>query len=143
MENIPVEFWDGVEQFNQQQFYACHDTLEAIWIQADSGEKNFYQGILQVAVALYHLSNQNLRGAVILMGEGIHRLRSFQPAYADLDIENFLEDTVALLKYLQQTNPQEVDKVIRQLGLSQERLTPSYSESSVGIHLPILRRMAN
>ncbi|MDJ0676909.1 MAG: DUF309 domain-containing protein, partial [Calothrix sp. MO_167.B42] len=31
MENLPQEFWEGVEQFNSRQFYACHDTLEALW----------------------------------------------------------------------------------------------------------------
>ncbi|NEQ23504.1 MAG: DUF309 domain-containing protein, partial [Microcoleus sp. SIO2G3] len=30
----PEEFWQGVEQFNQQEFYACHDTLEALWMEA-------------------------------------------------------------------------------------------------------------
>jgi hypothetical protein len=68
---LPPEFWQGVEQFNQRQFYACHDTLEAIWIEAGEPDKKFYQGVLQVAVGLYHLGNDNWRGAVILLGEGV------------------------------------------------------------------------
>ena len=60
MENLPQEFWEGVEQFNLGQFYACHDTLEALWIEALEPEKTFYQGILQIAVALYHLENENV-----------------------------------------------------------------------------------
>ena len=55
----PQAFWQGVEEFNQQQFYACHDTLEAIWIEAPESDKRFYQGVLQVAVGCYHLSNNN------------------------------------------------------------------------------------
>ena len=78
MADVPDEFWQGIEQFNQQQFYDCHNTLEAIWIDAEPSEKNFYQGILQIAVALHHLSNLNWRGAVILMGEGINRLRFYE-----------------------------------------------------------------
>ena len=58
-EGMPDEFWQGVEQFNAGQYYACHDTLEALWIEAAEPEKTFYQGILQIAVALYHLSNHN------------------------------------------------------------------------------------
>ena len=50
--NQPEEFWLGVEQFNAGQFYACHDTLEALWIEATEPEKALYQGILQIAVAL-------------------------------------------------------------------------------------------
>ncbi|XQQ07818.1 MAG: DUF309 domain-containing protein [Leptolyngbya sp. IPPAS B-1204] len=67
-EEMPPEFWQGIEEFNQQQFYACHDTLEAIWMEAIEPQKTFYQGILQIAVALYHLGNQNFRGAIILLG---------------------------------------------------------------------------
>lgn len=72
---IPETFFVGVEQLNTQQFYACHDTLEALWFEAMEPEKSLYQGILQIAVACYHLSNENLRGATILMGEGLRRLR--------------------------------------------------------------------
>lgn len=116
-EALPEEFWRGVEQFNQREFYACHDTLEALWMEAAEPEKKFYQGILQVAVALYHLSNQNWRGAVILMGEGMNRLRGYQPTYADIDIEAFLTQTVQLFNTLQQTGPDQVTIVMQQLGL--------------------------
>ena len=64
-EDFPADFWQGVEQFNAGEYYACHDTLEAVWIEAPEADRKFYQGILQIAVALYHLGNQNLRGAVL------------------------------------------------------------------------------
>lgn len=104
-ETMPLEFWLGVEQFNSAQFYACHDTLEALWIEASEPDKSFYQGILQIAVALYHLSNQNWRGAVILLGEGSNRLRRYPGNYAGIDLEALLSQTVDLLQALQQTGP--------------------------------------
>ena len=104
-ETMPEEFWLGVEQFNSGQFYACHDTLEALWIEASEPEKSFYQGILQIAVALYHLSNQNWRGAVILLGEGSNRLRRYPSNYAGIDLEALLHQTVELLQALQQISP--------------------------------------
>lgn len=106
---IPDEFWQGVEQFNQKQFYACHDTLEALWMEATEPEKTFYQGILQVAVALYHLSNSNFRGAVILLGEGINRLRRYPSTYAGIDVDELLNSSAALLKILQQAEHHKVD----------------------------------
>ncbi len=101
MNDFPDDFWLGVEQFNQGEFYACHDTLEAVWIEAPEADKRFYQGILQVAVALYHLGNQNWRGGVILLGEGIHRLRSFPSDYAGLDMADFMAEVTSLLSFLQ------------------------------------------
>jgi hypothetical protein len=118
-ESLPDDFWRGVEQFNQQEFYACHDTLEALWIEATEPDKKFYQGILQIAVAFYHLGNQNWRGAVILLGEGINRLRGYQPTYATIDIEQFLMQSVHILTTLQQAGPDQVVAVMQQLGLLQ------------------------
>ena len=103
-ETFPPEFWEGIEQFNQGEFYACHDTLEAVWVEAPEGDKKFYQGILQVAVGLYHLGNQNIRGAVILLGEGSQRLRSYPLDYAAIDLEDFLTQVMDLLQQLQ-THP--------------------------------------
>ncbi|TVP62490.1 MAG: DUF309 domain-containing protein [Nodularia sp. (in: Bacteria)] len=101
-EIIPQEFWQGVEQFNSGQFYACHDTLEALWIEASEPEKTFYQGILQIAVALYHLGNGNWRGAVILLGEGSNRLRRYPSVYSSIDVDELLSQSAALLSELQQ-----------------------------------------
>lgn len=105
---IPEEFWQGVEQFNQEQFYACHDTLEALWMEAAEPQKTFYQGILQIAVALYHLGNSNWRGAVILLGEGINRLRRYPSTYAGIDVDELLTSSATLLTVLQQTGPEKV-----------------------------------
>ncbi|WP_414527789.1 DUF309 domain-containing protein [Nodularia chucula] len=99
---IPPEFWQGVEQFNSGQFYACHDTLEALWIEASEPEKTFYQGILQIAVAQYHLGNGNLRGAVILLGEGSNRLRRYPSVFNTIDVDELLSQSTALLSVLQQ-----------------------------------------
>ncbi len=95
------EFFLGIEQFNRGEFYACHDTLEALWMESGEPLKTFYQGILQVAVACYHLGNNNLRGAMILLGEGARRLHSYQPDYEEVDVSLLLEESLNLLQYLQ------------------------------------------
>ena len=101
-EIMPEEFWQGVEQFNAGQFYACHDILEALWIDSIEPDKTFYQGILQIAVGLYHLGNHNQRGAMILLGEGSNRLRRYLPSYGDINVEELFTQSVDLLKTLQQ-----------------------------------------
>ncbi|MBO3458882.1 DUF309 domain-containing protein [Aetokthonos hydrillicola Thurmond2011] len=107
-ESIPEQFWQGVEQFNARQFYACHDTLEALWIEAAEPEKTFYQSILQIAVALYHLGNSNWRGAVILLGEGSNRLNRYPSVYSGIDVDQLLDQSVVLLKLLQQTDQESI-----------------------------------
>jgi uncharacterized protein len=108
---MPEEYWLGIEQFNTKQFYACHDTLEALWIEATEPEKSFYQSILQIAVALYHLGNKNLRGAMILLGEGSNRLRRYPSIFGGIDVDELLNQSVALLKKLQQISPEAIAEI--------------------------------
>jgi uncharacterized protein len=109
---IPEEFWQGIDQFNRGEFYACHDTLEAIWIEAPVVDKKFYQGILQIAVGLYHLGNHNWRGAVILMGEGLNRLREYHPEYGGIDVGQFSEDASELLSEIQIAGQERVAQIV-------------------------------
>lgn len=107
-EEIPQEFWQGIEEFNREEFYACHDTLEAIWMEAGEPQRRFYQGILQISVGLYHMHNQNWRGAVMLLGEGIGRLAYYQPDYLEINVEKLLQQTSQLLKALQTAGPEKI-----------------------------------
>ncbi|MBW4618533.1 MAG: DUF309 domain-containing protein [Cyanosarcina radialis HA8281-LM2] len=105
-------FWQGIQQFNQQEFYACHDTLEALWMEASEPIKRFYQGILQIAVACYHLENHNWRGATILLGEGIGKLRDYRPSYEGVDVASLVEQSAILLATLHQTEPERIADLV-------------------------------
>jgi uncharacterized protein len=113
----------AISQFNRQDFYACHDTLEALWVEAPTTEKKFYQGLLQVAVAYYHLGNSNWRGAVILLGEGRFRLLAYAPSHAGVNVEQLRQDTQSLLTDLQALPPEDVGLVVAELA-SQQRPYP-------------------
>ena len=127
------QFWQGVEEFNQQQFYACHDTLEALWLEAQEPLKSFYQGILQVAVGCYHLGNHNWRGAVILLGEGTKRLREYQPDYEGIDVTSLLHQSIDLLEALQKLEPTDI-------AVFTEKLQ---SESDSVPSLPVIKLIEN
>ncbi|MEO0947508.1 MAG: DUF309 domain-containing protein [Cyanobacteria bacterium J06641_5] len=99
---VPPEFWQGVAQFNRGEFYTCHDTLEALWHEAVGPHKDFYQGILQVAVGCYHLGNDNWRGAAVLLGAGASRLESYEPSYEGVDVVGLRDRALDLLAALHQ-----------------------------------------
>ena len=140
MDDLPSEFWQGVEQFNQQDFYACHDTLEAIWINALPSDKNFFQGILQIAVALYHLGNENWRGAVILLGEGTNRLTAYPSDYGKIDLEQLIEDSRALLTRLQATGPKQISAIAQQL-INPPPPLDSHDPEPISLRFPIIKRL--
>lgn len=117
MDNIELQ--KAIAEFNQQKFYDCHDTLEAIWMESVEPDKTFYQGILQVAVGCYHLTNINWKGAVILLGEGIRKLREYEPEYLDINVDKLVEESYDLLLALQQIDPDSISIFCQKL-LSQE-----------------------
>ena len=43
-EKIPQEFWQGIREFNEQEFYKCHDTLEGLWLEAVNLNELFIKG---------------------------------------------------------------------------------------------------
>jgi len=137
MDEIPEAFWQGVRQFNRQEFYDCHDTLEAIWINAIASEKNFFQGILQIAVGLHHLRNENWRGAVILIGEGINRLHPYPADYAGIDVDGLIEQASALLKYLQVVGAEQVGETVQQLFGQ-----PQPAGAGGALKLPVIQPLA-
>ena len=107
----PVEFWLGVKQFNEGNYYACHDTLEAIWMDAKANEQAFYQGILQIAVGLYHLTNLNWKGAAILLGEGSHRLDAYGDIHGGINVNDLVNQAIDWLTALQETGPDQVQQL--------------------------------
>jgi len=113
---IAQAFNQGVEQFNNGEFYACHDTLEALWMEADEPDRTFFQGVLQLAVGLYHLTHHNWQGAVTLLGNGISRLKRYGPEYDGTDIDHLLGWSAALLRQLQLGGPDGIAEIAQQLA---------------------------
>ncbi len=75
----------GVAQWNARLFFECHDTLEELWTALHDERREFVQGLIQLAVAFYHLGNGNRAGAVRLFERGLERLRRYPERYAGLE----------------------------------------------------------
>jgi hypothetical protein len=80
----------GVLLFNHHLFFEVHEVLEAQWIKESGEERRFLQGLIQIAVAFYHLSNHNLRGALSLLHDGVEKISPHQPAFLGIELRNFL-----------------------------------------------------
>ena len=98
-------FGQAVALFNTQEWYAAHDVFEEIWHETAEPDRRSLQGILQVAVAQLHLQRGNRRGATILYGEALGRLR--RPGTPDfgLDLRPFaaLSNNVCISFNMMQT----------------------------------------
>ena len=57
-------YLDGIALFNDHEFFEAHEVWEDIWHEAYGTKFEFYQGMIQCAVALEHYARSNPRGVV-------------------------------------------------------------------------------
>ncbi|MDP5122273.1 MAG: DUF309 domain-containing protein [Cyanobium sp. MAG_04] len=93
---------EAIFLFNSGDWYACHDGFEALWHETAGPMRPVLQGILQIAVAELHLERGNCRGATILMGEGLGRLKACPPNALEIDLVALINSSMQRLLALQQ-----------------------------------------
>ncbi|KAF8671620.1 hypothetical protein HU200_049946 [Digitaria exilis] len=97
-------FEAAVALFNRGEYHACHDVVEELWYAAEDPARTLLHGLLQCAVGFHHLFNQNHRGAMMELGEGLCKLRKL-----NLDDDNnnpfslFRDDVSSVLQFLYRT----------------------------------------
>ena len=94
-------FFNALNLFNNQKWYEAHDAFEDIWNTLDGEKRQIIQGILQVSVSQFHLSQGNLNGATILLGEGLGRIKNRTNENMGIDLESLCQSLEKLLKKLQ------------------------------------------
>lgn len=72
-------------EFNRGDWFECHETLEELWVGSEGEIRDFYQGLLQVAVGLHHWREGNFKGAVLLLASGADKLRRVRPVCQRID----------------------------------------------------------
>lgn len=90
-------FLDGIDYFNRGEFFECHEVWEALWNQCAEGDRRFFQGLIQAAVALHHACQQNVVGARKLYRAAREKLLAYPAHYQGLDVTRFLKDLTACL----------------------------------------------
>src|SRR5690348_536875 len=86
----------AVEQFNQREYFECHETLENIWNAEPGVIRVLYKGILQVGVGCYHLLRRNYRGATLKLQTGADYLEPFTPVCMSVDVARLVAEARAL-----------------------------------------------
>lgn len=86
MSGIDPRFDFGIQLFNREDFFEAHEVWEELWHNTLGVNKDFYQGLIQVASALHHLQIGNMRGARILYGSGIDLLAPYGSRHLGLDL---------------------------------------------------------
>ncbi|CAN6339464.1 unnamed protein product [Urochloa humidicola] len=95
-------FSAAVALFNGGEYHACHDVVEDLWYAAEEPARTLLHGILQCAVGFHHLFNQNHRGAMMELGEGLCKLRKLNLGHDDGNdpFSAFRDEVAAVLQFL-------------------------------------------
>lgn len=99
--NDNFSFDEAVTLFNNREYYKCHDLLEALWNRAEEPTRTLIHGILQCAVGFHHLFNQNHKGAMMELGEGLCKLRRMN--FESGPFHQFEQEISAALDFIYQT----------------------------------------
>jgi predicted metal-dependent hydrolase len=83
-------FRRGVSLFNGVRYWHAHEAWEELWRAADDEERDFYQGLIQVAAGLLHLQRRNARGARNKLREGLDRLRPYIPTHRGIFVNELV-----------------------------------------------------
>lgn len=96
---------EAIDLFNNQKWYEAHDAFEDIWNDLVGDERQIIQGILQVSVSQFHLNKGNLNGAMILLGEGLGRIRNRVSEDLEIDLKLLCSSLESLLNKLHTKKP--------------------------------------
>jgi predicted metal-dependent hydrolase len=87
---MEAAFKRGLDAIREGRYFEAHEELEIAWRAAPAGERDFFQGLVHVAVAWYQAG----RGRPVATGRQLEkaarRLTPFAPAHRGVDVAGVL-----------------------------------------------------
>lgn len=77
----------GASLWDEGRYFEAHECLEHVWHAAPAADRDFWQGVIQVAVAGVHLQRGNEAGATALLGRAASRLAPYPAGHRGIDVE--------------------------------------------------------
>ncbi len=90
-DNQPIPrdpFFEGLTLFNATHFFEAHEVLEDVWRAAPEPERKFFQGLIQIAVALHHYSTGNQIGCRSLLERARRNLAPYPAGHRGVDLDS-------------------------------------------------------
>ncbi len=105
----------GIERFNQGEYYPAHDLLEEAWVVDESPGRDLYRGILQVGIAYYQIEQGNYRGAVKMLLRVRQWLDPLPDVCRGVDVAGLRADVDRVYAALAALGPERVQEFDRSL----------------------------
>lgn len=90
-DNTRTRFILAIEKFNNKDYFDCHEILEDIWFDTRDDSRDFYRGLLHIAVGLYHLTNKNNQtGMKLQFRKAFECLTKYPNVFNDINLKELL-----------------------------------------------------
>ena len=83
-------FETGLELIRRGEYFAAHEELEDAWRAAPPAERDFYQGLVHVAVAWYQAGRGKRVGCERQLEKAARRLGPFAPEHRRVNVGSLL-----------------------------------------------------
>ncbi len=93
---LPALATEGIRLFNAGNYFEAHEELENAWRQETRPIRELYRGILQVAVAYYHITRGNLVGAQKMFRRSKRWLAPFPDICQGVHVEQVRQDAAVV-----------------------------------------------
>jgi len=90
---------EGIRLFNDQQFFASHEVWESFYPSAETENKPFLEGLIQLAAAFrMFVDFGEVRGSVRAIYQALIRFENYQPVYLQVRVKEFSSEVEAWAK---------------------------------------------
>jgi uncharacterized protein len=92
---MEAAFKRGLEEIRAGRYFEAHEELEEAWRAAPPEERDFFQGLVHVAVAWYQAGRGRPVATASQLGKAARRLGPFSPAHRGVDVADVLAQVEA------------------------------------------------
>jgi predicted metal-dependent hydrolase len=85
----------GLERIRAGRFFEAHEELELAWRAAAPEERDFYQGLVHVAVAWYQAARGKPVATARQLEKAARRLSAYRPVHRGVDVDDVLAQVEA------------------------------------------------
>lgn len=107
---LPPKAIEGLKLFNEKKFFESHEELEAAWRDEKGSIRYLYQGVLQVAVAYFHITRGNYEGAVRMRERSMKLLKDYPDVCRGIQVGKLKNDLDAVIQEVKRLGVERINE---------------------------------
>jgi uncharacterized protein len=92
---VDSAFKRGLDEIRAGRYFEAHEELEEAWRAAEPEERDFFQGLVHVAVAWYQAGRGRPVATASQLEKAARRLAPYAPAHCEVDVADVLAQVEA------------------------------------------------